>query len=78
MRFTIAATVRFRSESWPLGSRGRAVARRVKMELPPMRSRETAGPPTCARRALIRLLQRRCLTPAHDLRHQVRGDADRE
>ena len=38
MYFTCAATVRFRSESCPLGSRTRAVARMVRMELPSRRS----------------------------------------
>ena len=44
MYFTSAATVRFMSESCPLASRTRAVARMVRMELPSSRSNWPAGP----------------------------------
>src|SRR5207302_9603545 len=47
MYFTCAATVRFRSESCPLGSRSRAVARMVTMELPSMRRRPLLTPTDC-------------------------------
>ena len=44
MYLTCAATVRFMSESCPLASRTRAVARMVRMELPSSRRNCAAGP----------------------------------
>src|ERR1039458_7767273 len=49
MYFTMAPTVRLRSESCPLGSRNRAVARTVTMELPSTRRRFAPAPMDCAK-----------------------------